>query len=89
MAKKISFAAVAHDLVNMPVNQKDTLVALRKRFYRIMRKHNVKQGTRLPDGRIRCNNPEWQAAEDIYAQRVHSELNLMSLLNAVPNDLIS
>lgn len=81
--------AVAHELINMPVKPEDSLHTLRQRFYSIMRKHGVKQGTETENGGRLCNNPDWQGAEDIFAARLHSELTMMALMHDVPKDLLA
>lgn len=81
---------VTHELINLSVTPKDSLYSLRERFYQIMRKHGVKQGTKNSDGTgILRNNPDWQGAEDIFAATLSRELTMMALLSDVPKDLRS
>lgn len=84
-----SLAAVAKDLIDLKVKPTDSFASLRRRFFTIMRKHGVKQGTKIKGGGILCNNPDWQGAEDIFAARLRSAFEWAAICDEIPKDLQS
>lgn len=84
-----SLDAVAQDIIHMPVDREtDSFNSIRNKFYDIMRKHSIKQGTKLPEGKgtVR-NNPAWQGAEDMFIARVYGELQFQFSMSETPEDL--
>lgn len=88
--KSISdMSAVAKDIIHFNPKRKDlTQKQLMQEFYKIMRKHGIKQGTwnKGGSGRI-CNNFEWTMCLTLLVD-THNGNNLLSrLFGSTPSDL--
>lgn len=70
----------------MPVKDTDSLAALKKKFFRIMRKYGVKKGTQTKSGYI-CNRFEWTVCQDKFIHSLMSRFNLNLEFEEVPKDL--
>lgn len=83
-----SIGAVAKDIIAMKVADGDTSVVLLRRFYAIMRRHGIKQGTKNANGTGRiCDNFEWTGAKAIFNEHVEQERFFHPALIRVPKDL--
>lgn len=87
MSRQPLLSAVAADLIDLKVKPTDSFATLQRQFYRIMRRHGVKQGTKTATGGILCNNPDWQGAQDIFLARVASTYEWEMTCAKTPKDL--
>ncbi len=79
--------AVTQAIIGIKVAPTDSMDALRAQLYRVLRKHGIKQGTKLPGGGLQCNNYEWTGAMAIFDEHVTQERRLHYHLGEVPKDL--
>src|SRR5689334_15105527 len=80
----------AHDLIVQKWLIDVDCRRLLKKFYAILRKHGVKQGEWMKNGRGRtCNNPEWTAAKALFESQVRGQLEMWALFNDAPSDLLA
>ena len=87
--KKALLSKVFSDIQDLPIKNSDSFNKIRRKFYDIMRKHGIKQGTRNRNGSIAVNNPEWQAAEWLLEERIRNFVALELCLDCfkTPKDL--
>lgn len=79
---------VAEAIILLKIKDTDTLGGLKMRFYRIMRKYGIREGTRLKNQSGRSvANFEWTICKEAFYSRIMSHLIISSLLNPVPKDL--
>lgn len=79
---------IAKDLIQMPIDNNDTLFVLWDKFYSIMRKHGLRKGTKNESGGISYNNYEWSACEILFLESIRSHFVITSIMsNVIPNDL--
>lgn len=90
MNKQIKFmSAVAKDIILLKFKPTMTLQQVESRFYRIMRKHGIKEGTKSGNGRI-TNNFEWTMCQILFLQRVQDYfvMNRFFVGTGTPKDLL-
>lgn len=61
---------IFEDINSLKIKPSDSFNSVRRKFFDIMRKHSIKQGTKLPNGAIECNNPEWEACEQLLERKI-------------------
>jgi hypothetical protein len=86
--EEIKFMAmVAEDLIKLKFKPTTTLQQALKMFYRVMRKHRIKQGTKEGNG-IRISNYEWTMCVNLFLSTVKSHFDFGMLLGSgTPKDL--
>jgi hypothetical protein len=78
---------VAKDIIFMRLN-KQTIEYLFTKFYGIMRKHGIKQGTLDEKGRLQIANFEWTMAWRFFLTTIETQLNEKMILEVeTPDDL--
>jgi hypothetical protein len=86
---RCDMSAVAKEIIFMKVNDNDTIADLRNRFFDIMRKHGIKDGTKREDGSIIGANFEWTMCESLFFQTIHDQLRLeLMLVCSTPEELM-
>ena len=87
--KNASLAKVFLDIQEIKIKKSDSFNTMRRKFYDVMRKHGIKQGTRNKDGQLMVNNPEWQASEFLFDEQIRSFIALTLCLDCfeTPKDL--
>lgn len=76
---------IAKDIINLKLEEDNVKQAYTK-FYRIMRKYGIKQGTKTKGGDILQCNPEWVMCEKLFQDRIDSTYQLLSIFSC-PKDL--
>lgn len=81
---------IAKDIINHnPYPRKDyTHKESMHIFYKIMRKHGIKEGEWSGGGRI-VSNFEWTMCKALFLDTVMSNKNMSMLLGDTPNDLLA
>ena len=82
-------AAVYKDVNSIKVNINDSFKDLLEKFYKVMRKHGIKQGTWTENGSRLSSNGEWCMCYQVFRVRVDSEWMWFTLLNEPPKDLLA
>lgn len=87
--KKSLLSKVFLDIQELPIKNSDSFNTIRRKFYDVMRKHGIKQGTREKKGAITISNPEWKAAEWLLEERIRNFVSLGLCLSCfkTPRDL--
>lgn len=84
---------VAKDIIQFKFKRTMTLGQCQIEFYKIMRKHGIKQGTPSHNekgeevGRL-CNNFEWSMCKEMFIKSVGGFFTFEDLLGNVPKDLL-
>jgi hypothetical protein len=86
-----NMSEVAKDIIGLKFKKSDTLGGCLKKFYAIMEKHGIKQGTANynEDGQRvgrTCTNFEWTMSKDLFQTQVTLFLNFTDMFN-VPKNL--
>lgn len=77
---------VAEDIIKVKFKNKDTLGKVLNNFYKIMRKHGIKKGTKEGNGVV-MSNFEWTMCKELYFSMLISHFNIQSIMFNVPKDL--
>jgi len=88
MEKEIRFmSAVAEDIIGLKFKPKMTLLQVQKLFYKVMRKHGIKEGTKSGNG-ITIANFEWTMCKELFLSMLVSHFHIGPLCWAeTPKDL--
>jgi hypothetical protein len=86
MIKNTSVGAVAEDIIHMKFKSSDTIQGCMKKFYTIMRRYGIKQGTKVGIG-IQRSNPEWTICFTMFKNTFTCYLDINDLFNKAPKDL--
>ena len=85
---------IAKDIISIKLDKSDTLEICMNKFFDVMRKYGIKEGTIRFDkngkstGRI-CDNPEWCICKSLFFRSFENFLELQILFgNCVPEDLL-
>ena len=82
---------VAKDIIEINIEDSDTVKDLLDKFYDVMRKHGIKKGTQSVNDEgeevgVLMNNYEWTMAWELFLVRVHDFFNFKTMLE-VPKDV--
>lgn len=78
------------ELSDFKINPNVTLKKEVKRFYEILRKYGIKQGTKTETGSLICNNLEFTLCLNYLEQSLHFFVRLdvaLNIIKALPKDL--
>lgn len=76
------------DLLNIKITKKDSFETSMKKFYAVMRKWGICQGTYDKNGNgILVNNPEWNMCFNVFWTNHISTFNIWLALSTPPKDL--
>ncbi len=70
MKAKFSLSKVFQEINDLKIKPSDSFNSIRRKFFDIMRGHGIKQGTKLPNGGVECNNPEWEVCEQLLERKI-------------------
>lgn len=76
------------DIHAIKINKTDSFNTLVKKFYLVMEKHGICQGTWSENGRTFAN-PEWCMCWHTFKSNVESAFNIMYLLSSPPKKLLA
>lgn len=77
---------VAGDIIGIKFEDSDTLQDCMNKFYDIMRKHGIKEGTPSKNGRTVARY-EWTMCFELFKEMLKSYFTVRTLLNDTPEDL--
>ena len=82
---------IAEEIIRLKFKDSDTFKSCWQKFFRIMRKHGIKQGTTyIVDGKVvgtSIANYEWTLYKNLFLKRFENEMNFRSIIGMVPKDL--
>ena len=85
--KEIKFmSTVAKDIILTKFKDGMTLLQVQKLFYKIMRRHGIKEGTKSGNGRI-VSNFEWTMCKELFIQTLDGYLKMEFFGFKTPRDL--
>ena len=84
----IAMGVVFHDINAIKVEMTDSFESLMNKFYSIMRKHGICQGTKSDNG-VCVSNPEWIMCFETFKMHKILAFDLFLILNEPPVDLIA
>jgi hypothetical protein len=78
--------AVYKDIMAIEIQPTDTFISMMDRFYAVMRKWGICQGTWSTNGRL-CNTAEWNMCYSVFKLHKIMALDIWLVLNEPPEDL--
>lgn len=79
---------IAKEIITMKLTNRDTFKTIYNRFYKIMRKYGIKQGTESKNGNsVLRNNYEWTMCWTLLKSNIDSKVTLDSIFLDVPKNL--
>jgi hypothetical protein len=79
---------IAKEIINTEFLEDKDLKRIMNKFYKIMRKHGIKQGTWNKEKTYRnCDEFEWTMFKELFISRVKSQLDFSEFLLDIPKDL--
>ncbi len=86
-ANRQFISKLAEDIINMKFRPATSLEQCLRMFYRLMRKHGIKEGTINGTGRS-VNNFEWTMAQELFLARIRDYVQMdMLFCSKTPKDL--
>ena len=76
---------ISKEIINLPYTEKSESV-LRKMFYDIMRKYNIKWGEKDGDG-TKGSTPEWIICQTLFINLLETQVYWRFILERTPKDL--
>lgn len=81
---------IYQDLLSIEIKADDSFISMLNKFYDVMRKWKICQGTWSTDGKGRiCNNSEWSMCYEVFKAHKILSLDLWLALNTPPEDLLA
>jgi hypothetical protein len=77
------------DIIHIKVKPTDSFESLLKKFYAVMRKWGIKQGTWSDNGSRCVNNAEWNMCYQVFKEHKILSYDLWMCLNTPPKDLLA
>lgn len=74
---------VAKEIINMPVDKTDTIEGLFNKFFKIMKKYGIKQGTKTEFGFTKSRF-EWTMCEKLFVENIVNKIHVLRLLDDIP-----
>lgn len=79
---------VAKDLIATKFLTQKEIKKIYKKFYAVMRKHGIKQGTKSTCGEgVTVANPEWTICKELFLSGTQQQLDIEDLFGNVPKDI--
>jgi hypothetical protein len=79
---------IYRDLLNIKIDANDSFKSSMDKFYEVMRKWGICQGTWSENGRAICN-AEWIMCYQVFKERKLLALNMFLMMAEPPEDLIA
>jgi len=80
---------IYRDILGIEVKSTDSFKSLTNKFYEVMRKWGIKQGTWSEDGSICICNAEWNMCFQIFKQHKIISFDVWECLKTPPKDLLA
>lgn len=84
----IQLEDVYKDIHAIKIDINDSFKTSLDKFYEVMRKHGICQGTWVGNGR-QCNTPEWCMCFEVFKAHKILSLDIWLMLNEPPEDLLA
>ena len=78
---------VAKEIIGLKFKPTSTFASAEQQFYRIMRKHGIKEGMKCGKNCVRKANPEWVACWTLFLSSLSCYWAWRTVLQEVPRDL--
>jgi len=88
-AKARSLGVVFKDLMAIKIEENDSFSTSLNKFYGVMRKHGIKQGTWTKGGGRLVNNFEWSMCWESFRNHKILSLDLWLSMSTPPKDLLA
>jgi len=86
MEFNVGIRKVAKEINDLPYYSNKNFTYLINKFYKIMRKYNIKQGMKTEVG-VTFNNPEWILCQSFFLSKMDIVNAMKSITANVPEDL--
>jgi len=80
--------AIYNDILSIKIDSEDSFKTSTDKFYEIMRKYGICQGTWSENGRL-CNNAEWNMCFSAFRQHKILSFDMFIMLSEPPEDLLA
>lgn len=82
---------VTKDIIKIKIEMSDTLESCMSKFFEVMNKHQIKQGTPAFNNNneevgVTCNNFEWTMCTELFYRRIIGVIEIDMLFN-VPDEI--
>lgn len=77
---------LAEAIIKTKFSEEDTILSIRKKFFKLMRKHGIKRGTKEGNGIVQ-DNFEWTMAKTFFFSRLKEQLEFDLIFGNIPKDL--
>lgn len=67
--KSFNLSKVFKNIQDLQIERSDSFNSIRRKFFDVMRKYGIKQGTKTKHG-TEVNNPEWEACEQLLERKI-------------------
>ncbi len=85
--KQIDIKKLAKDIIDIKIDSNLSLHMNFKKFYRVMRKYGIKEGTKTQNGVLR-NNHEWTMCMSLFLRGIDDHIVMKhSVFGDTPKDL--
>lgn len=79
--------AIYNDIIDIKIDSKDSFETMMDKFYDVMRKWGICQGTITESGSRLVNNAEWNMCFQVFKQHKLLAFDLWLILSTPPEDL--
>lgn len=81
--------AIYKDILGIKIEINDSFQTSLDKFYKVMRKWGIKQGTWNENGGRSVCTPEWNMCFQVFKEHKISSLDIWLILNTPPKDLLA
>lgn len=78
----LDMSKVAEEIIKMPVDKTDTIEDLFNKFFKIMKKYGIKQGTKTKFGFTK-NRLEWTLCETMFTENIQHKIKVLRILDDI------
>lgn len=79
---------IYQEIMNIKIDANDSFKSMMDKFYSVMRKWGICQGTWSENGRV-CNNAEWNMCFQVFKQHKILAFDIWLTLSNPPEDLLA
>lgn len=84
---KRDLRSLSSDIINMEINEKDTIKSLEKKFFKTLKKHKICRGEKTVNG-VLSDNYEWTMVKNLFISCISDFISSRDLfLNIIPEEL--
>ncbi len=79
--------SLAEEIIRLEIENSDTIGSIKKRFYSIMRKYGIKEGTMAGKNVRLVANPDWVMAKQLFVSEIADHFRRIGIFESIPKDL--